>query len=226
MNKTKNGKMKSWLMVVAPIVAAVLFVGIFLTVERKALSSYETIEVVTAKTEILAGTQVTQENLESLFTTTQMKAEYVIDQATTTKETLVGCVVENTIHAKEMISTKDVTHREKWKNNLTNPIEFTFTASSVAASVGGTIRGGDAIDVGIMVQAADGSSYFTSIGRDIYVKDVYNDKGVSVPRTDQETVCTMFRVVMERSQGEVFIEQLRNGEEVIVTLPGKTKGEM
>lgn len=219
MKKMKHGKKKSWLMVVAPIVAAILFVGIFITIERKVLSSYEVKQVVTARTEIEKGTQITKENLEALFTVTDMKTEYVIEDALTKPEQLVGCVIENTVHAREMINSQDITDREKWTKELEQPVEFTFTASSIAASVGGTIRGGDVIDVGITVQKSDGKSHFESIGREIYVKEVYNEKGVAVPKSDKETVCTMFRVVMEKSEGEVFLERLRAGDEVIVTLP-------
>lgn len=219
MKETNKARKRSWLMVVAPLIVAILFVGIFLTIERKVLSSYETISVVTAKTEIARGTQITSENVEELFATTQMKTEYVIDQAATKKEDLVGCVVENTIHAKEMISGKDLVDREQWIGEMKDPIEFTFTATSIAASVGGTIRGGDVIDVGITVPQADGSSQFLSIGRDIYVKEAYNDKGAAVSRGDVDVVCTMFRVVMEKTQGEIFLEKLRAGDEVIVTLP-------
>lgn len=219
MKKVKNERKRSWLMIVAPIVAAILFVGVFLTIERKVLSSYENVSVVTAKTEIERGTQITKENLNDLFTMTDMKTDWVIDQAVTESEDLIGCVIENTIHAREMVAKQDVIDREEWRGNLDEPIEFTFTASSIADSVGGTIRGGDVIDVGIVLQKSDGISYFESIGREIYVMDVYDDNGLAVAKSDTTTVCTMFRVVMEKAEGELFLEKLRAGDEVVVTLP-------
>lgn len=219
MKKAKKGKKRTWMIIAAPMVAAVLFVGIFLTMERKVLSDYEVKTVVTAKVEIEKGTQVTKENVNELFTTTQMKTEYVIDNVIVKPNSLVGHVIENNIHAREMISASDVTDRQAWVDSLKQPIEFTFTASSVAASVGGSIRGGDVIDVGITMQKADGTAHFESIGRNIYVKEAYDDKGTAVPKSDKETICTMFRVVMEQAEGEAFLEKLRAGDEVIVTLP-------
>lgn len=218
--KTKNsGKKNPWILIVAPLLAAVLFVGIFLTVEKKVLSAYEEKAVATAKIEIEAGTQITKENVEELFTVTKMQTDSIIAGAVTDPQSLIGHVTENTIHAKEMISTDDVRNRQMWEAELNHPIEFTFSASSVAASVGGTIRGGDVIDVGITLLGEDGSAHFASVGRNIYVKEVYNDKGIAIPRSDKETVCTMFRVVMEQSEGEALLEKLRTGDEVIVTLP-------
>ncbi|MBQ8663488.1 MAG: hypothetical protein IJ471_06495 [Eubacterium sp.] len=219
MKKTKKGKKNTWIIIVAPMVAAVLFVGIFLTIEKKVLSNYEVKTVVTARVEIEEGTQVTKENVNALFTTTEMKTEYVIDNAIVNQERLIGHVIENRIHAREMVSSTDVTDRQAWMESLKQPVEFTFTASSVAASVGGSIRGGDVIDVGITMQKADGTAHFASIGRNIYVKEAYNEKGTAIPRSDKETICTMFRVVMEQTEGEVFLERLRAGDEVIVTLP-------
>ncbi len=219
MKKTKTGKKRTVIMIVAPIVAAILFVGIFLTVEKKVLSAYEVKPVVTANIEIAKGTQITRENVKELFTITQMQTEYIIDGAVTEPESLIGCVVENTIHARGMICTGDVIDRQAWKEGMIQPVEFTFTASSVAASVGGRIRGGDVIDVGITCQQPDGKMRFESVGRNIYVQDAYNEKGVAVSKNDKETVCTMFRVVMEQAQSEVFLEKLRAGDEVIVTLP-------
>lgn len=219
LKKMKKSKKRNWVIIIAPIVAAVLIVGIFLTVERKVLSDYEVKSVAVAKLEIERGTQVTQENVDTLFTIAEVKTEHIIDGAITEPDSLIGCVIENNIHAKEMICAQDVTDRQAWMDGMSQPVEFTFTASSVAASVGGSIRGGDVIDVGITVHQADGKAHFESIGRNIYVKEAYSDKGVAVPRTDQETVCTMFCVVMEQTQGEAFIEKLRAGDEVIVTLP-------
>ena len=219
MKKVRKKNRKEWATIVAAIVAAVLFLCIFLMLETKALAAYDVTSVVTARTEIEEGTQITSENVESLFTVTQMQTEYVIENAVTDPKALVGYVVDNGIHQKEMVSPLDITDRQGWIESMTEPIEFTFCASSVADAVAGSVRGGDMIDVGITYQKEDGQAYFESVGRSIYVKEVYNESGTVIPRTDKDTVCTMFRVVMEKIEGEALLERLRAGDEVIVTLP-------
>lgn len=218
MKKKKTGK-KEWIAVIAALVAAVLIVGIFLTIETTALSAYEETEVVVAKTEVEAGTQVTDENVDLLFETAKMPSVYVITDPVRERKTLVGCVVEHNVHEKEMISRADLTNRTDWLDSLTEPIEFTFCASSVSAAVAGTIRGGDVIDVGITCQGTDGLAHFESVGRGIYVKESYDENGNPVTRSEKDAVCTMFCVVMEKTEGERMLQRLRDGDEVIVTLP-------
>lgn len=219
MKKVKKKTRKEWAAIVAALVAAILFLCIFLMLETKALSAYEVTKVVTAKVEIEEGTQVTKSNIDELFMVVEMQTEYVIDQAVTEPDVLIGHVIENTIHQKEMISLLDVTDRQGWVESMDEPIEFTFTATSISAAVAGSVRGGDVIDVGITYQKEDGLAHFESVGRSIYVKEVYSESGAVISRDDKETPCTMFRVVMEKVDGEELIENLRAGDEVIVTLP-------
>lgn len=216
--KTRKNK-KEWVPIVAAVVVAILFVCIFLRVETKVLSQYDVASVVTAKTEVEAGTQISKDNVDEIFTVTEMMTEYVIENAVTDPATLVGKVIKCDIHKKEMLSTQDVVDRQRWMEEMNEPIEFTFSATSLSAAVAGTIRGGDEIDIGITYQREDGKPYFESIGRSVYVKEVYSENGTVVPRSDKETTCTMFRVIMEKAEGELLIEKLRTGDEVIVTLP-------
>lgn len=219
MKKRKTKNRREWIVILAALVAAILFLCIFLMLETKVLSAYEETKVVTAKVEIEEGTQVTEENVSALFSVTEMKTEYVIENAITDPKKLIGHVVENNIHQKEMVSMLDVTDRQGWIESLTEPIEFTFSATSISAAVAGSVRGGDVIDVGITYQKEDGQAHFESVGRSIYVKEVYNESGGVISRDDKDTPCTMFRVVMEKTEGEALIEKLRAGDEIIVTLP-------
>ncbi len=215
----KKSMKKEWTAILAAFIAAILFVCVFMMVERKMLSAYEKIPVVVAATEIDAGTQITKDNLDTLFHVLEIPNEYVISDAVVQPESLVGHVIKNTIHEKEMISPLDIVDRQSWMEDLAEPIEFTFSASSISAAVAGTIRGGDTIDVGIVYQRDNGIPQYDVVGREIYVKEVYSDSGTMIPRSDKETICTMFRVVMEKMEGEQLIEKLRQGDEVVVTLP-------
>lgn len=219
MQGKKKMKRKEWTVIIAAITAAVMFLGIFMLIERKVLSSYDVERVVTAKTEIEYGTQITKENLSELFEVTQMQTGCVIEGAVVEMSDLIGQVVKYPIHKKEMVSASDLTNRQLWKEQMTDPIEFTFSATSISDAVAGSVRGGDVIDVGITYQREDGQAQYESVGQSIYVMEVYDDSGSAVSRSDKETVCTMFRVIMEKVDGEVLLEKLRVGDEVVVTLP-------
>lgn len=217
----KRGKRtkKEWIAIVAAIVAAILFLGIFLMIETKVLSSYQVQKVVTAKKEIEEGTQITEENVAELFAVSEFPSECIIEDAFLVPEELVGNVLNQSVHEKEMVSRLDVTNRQEWIGTMAEPIEFTFSASSISAAVAGSIRGGDVIDIGITYQTDTSQPCYEAVGRSVYVKEVYNDSGKVIDRADKDTPCTMFRVVMEKLEGEALMERLRAGDEVIVTLP-------
>ena len=219
MKDKKKDLKKEKLRILAAAAGALLILLLFLAGAVKLLSGYETVKTAAARKTIEKGTQITEENAGQLFVIRETDRAMLPEGTVTTLEELKGKVLSETLWKNEIVTRKDLSDRALVEASMEEPTELTFTATSIADSAGGTVRSGDAINVGILYQTDTGQSRYRLAGEDIYVAEALDDSGRPVSGQKGEAACTMFRVIMERREAEQLLETIRDGDETIVTLP-------
>ncbi len=214
-----KGKKKEGLVILTAAAAALAVILIFLSAGTKMLSDYETGIAAAARKDIPKGTGITAENVSELFELREVNQSMLPGQTVTDLSQMEGKVLSGDLQENEIVTKKDMNDLAGMEASMTEPTELTFTATSIGNSVGGRIRSGDVINVGITFQTDTGESRYRLAGEHIYVLEAMDDTGRPVPPEDTETACIMFRVLMERQDGERLLETLRDGDETIVTLP-------
>lgn len=198
--------------------AAVAVILIFFAVGTKLLAGQETVQAVAARTYIKKGTKITEQNLKELTTVVQVEKGVVPNTAVTDISILSGKVLKDSVEPKQMILQTDLTDKKMASEGMHNPMELTFSASSVADSVGGIIRSGDLIHVGVTVREKDGSVCYKLAGENVYVVEALDENGNPVEEKDGG-MCTMFRVLMDQKDAERMMETIRGADSTIVMLP-------
>ncbi len=214
-----KGKKKEGLVILTAAAAALAVILIFLSAGTKMLSDYETGIAAAARKDIPKGTGITAENVSELFELREVNQSMLPGQTVTDLSQMEGKVLSGDLQENEIVTKKDMNDLAGMEASMTEPTELTFTATSIGNSVGGRICSGDVINVGITFQTDTGESRYRLAGEHIYVLEAMDDTGRPVPPEDTETACIMFRVLMERQDGERLLETLRDGDETIVTLP-------
>lgn len=219
MREKANSTKREIIMILAAAAAALVVMLFFLTAGTKVLSGYETVRVATVRKDIAKGTKITEENLKEFFELREVNKSMLPEHTMADLNQLKGQILCVPLQKNEIVTEKDMNNLARLKVSMLDPIELTFTATSVSDSVGGIIRSGDVINVGITYQTDEGQARYRTAGENIYVIAAMDDSGKSVPPQDSKTACTMFRVIMEQQDAEKFLETLREGDETIVTLP-------
>lgn len=201
--------------------AAALVVMLFFFNSRNegAVPDMKSVRVATVRKDIAKGTKITEENLKEFFELREVNKSMLPEHTMADLNQLKGQILCVPLQKNEIVTEKDMNNLARLKVSMLDPIELTFTATSVSDSVGGIIRSGDVINVGITYQTDEGQARYRTAGENIYVIAAMDDSGKSVPPQDSKTACTMFRVIMEQQDAEKFLETLREGDETIVTLP-------
>ncbi len=204
---------------IAAIVLSLLLICLCLSCGGSRQEMGKTVKVVAAAEQLKKGTRLTDQEWKESLVLLEIPQGQVPNGAVSDPEKLKGRIVAHTLEKNEILSAGDTVDETAVERQMNEPVELTFAASSPAASVGGKIRGGDIINVGIISRDRDGNARYEAVKDAIYVKDAMDDKGKNVKPMDRETVCTMFCVIMERRDAEYLIARLRDGDETVVTLP-------
>lgn len=218
MKKKRKWKDKLFFTAVSAAVS-VLLAGIFYTAGVSALSQGEVKDAVLARSNIEQGVKITKDNVKELFYVRQVNKELIPEHAPEDIQRLVGYTTVSSIQEREIIVRDDFYKTENQKNLMEEPTELALKASSAADCAGGHIRGGNRINIGTVKLTEYGTTEYQCVAENVYVKEAFDENGKAAEDSDREAVCTMFSVIMERREAEYMIEQLRDGEETIITLP-------
>lgn len=210
---------------ISAAVAVILFVAL-LVVQSSILNQEAKVTCYQVKQELPSGTKLTEENLGTYLTLTNIPESLVPANYAYQPEELIGKFVNRNYTVKDIVTTDGVTDTSYiYKQNIKNPVEIAFSASSISSVVGGTIREGDYVNfIGLtpkMVKA-DGEKEtqkfledYTYVFKHVYIDRAYGGEGQNLANIDAPTgdeQATMFIVVLEEEDQDAFVEMLSNSD--------------
>lgn len=188
------------------------------------LSDYETGIAAAARKDIPKGTGITAENVSELFELREVNQSMLPGQTVTDLSQMEGKVLSGDLQENEIVTKKDMNDLAGMEASMTEPTELTFTATSIGNSVGGRIRSGDVINVGITFQTDTGESRYRLAGEHIYVLEAMDDTGRPVPPEDTETACIMFRCLWNARTGNVCWKRSETEMRLSLTCRNRKRG--
>ncbi len=201
------------------IVLSALIICVCLSYTGSRQEQGETVKVVAAGEQLKKGTRLIDPILQESLVLLEVPRDQVPKGAVSDPKKLVGRMVCHSLEKNEILTAGDTVDEDSIEQQMKEPVELTFAASSPSASVGGRIRSGDIINVGIVFKDDSGKSQYEAVKDAVYVKEAIDDRGETVDPNDRKTFCTMLCVIMERQDAEYLLARLRDGDETIVTLP-------
>ena len=90
---------------------------------------------------------VTEENFEEYFALENRALSALPSEPITESKQVLNCFVTNTIYENQILIEEMFKSEKNIVDAIENPIEISFTAGSIAQTVGGVLRAGDLINI-------------------------------------------------------------------------------
>lgn len=200
-------KQKRWILG-ASLLAAVGVFLFLLQLEKKELSDYETLPVVTAKEEVPEGLVLTEENVNAYFQVQEVNQAHVAGDTFQKTEDLCGKLLKITISPGTLVYDSMLLHQDALLAQMLEPVEVSFQADDISQVVGGILREGDFIDV-YVVDGETGAS--EEILTKAYVKTAFDSSGKAVERIGKNQPALVINLILEKAQAGFFHEKLNQG---------------
>ena len=187
--------------ILAAFTAAAVTYIVLLNVEKNALSAYEKGDCWILAETLEKGTEITADNVETLFSLTQADTGHIPRQAVTDPRALVGTQAAITIPGGSMV---------------TQPM-FTLNcrAEDLYQLVSGTLRSGDRIHI-YTVDEELGETYL--VWDDVMVYQTFDSAGNLIPPQDTLSAAARINVLLEEGTAELFYSELYRGSLRVVKL--------
>lgn len=214
-------KSRNWIaFLISAIVAGIAFAAL-LTLQRNILNNYEKTNVIVAKTQVLAGTDITAANAGDYFTIKEIPADLLPDGAYVYREsvrsgsdafivaTVGGTYMTDTLAAGEILVSENLISGD-FLNIGTGEgmVETSFAVSNISQTVAGTLRRGDMVSISIYDQDDETEDGIMLEG--IMIKSAYAADGTLLGRGDSGQA-VMFVVILSEEQEQELNERLYQG---------------
>lgn len=201
--------------ILAAFAAAAVTYFVLLNVEKNALSAYEKADCWTLTETLERGTEITEENVDMLFSRIQADARHIPQEAVTNPETLLGSQAAITIPRGSMATQAMFTRAGSYRAALENPVIAGCRAEDLYQLVSGTLRSGDRIHI-YTVDEELGETYL--IWDDVMVYQVFDSAGNLIPPQDTQSAAARINVLLEEGNAELFYSELYRGSLRVVKL--------
>ena len=209
MNRTEGRKKSFWpgVILVAFLAALTTFM-IMLQVEKNALSDYEKVLVWCAKTELIKGTEITQQNAADYFEQLEMDKNRVPDKSILLPEEVIGKQADITIPKGSVLVTTMFRDLEREVNALNNPVVVGCKGEDLFQMVSGVLRKGDLVHIYTVDKDME-QTYL--LWENVPVYQVFDAAGKIIPSTDDTTPAARINLLLERGRAEMFFNELDSG---------------
>lgn len=201
--------------ILAAFAAAAVTYIVLLNVEKNALSAYEKADCWMLTETLEKGTEITADNVGTLFRQIQADARHIPQEAVTSPETLLGSQAAITIPQGSMITQAMFTQAGSYRAALEKPVIAGCRAEDLYQLVSGTLRSGDRIHI-YTVDEELGETYL--IWDDVMVYQVFDSAGNLIPPQDTLSAAARINVLLEEGNAELFYSELYRGSLRVVKL--------
>ncbi len=215
--KEKSIMGKAW-----PVMLCLLLsLGVFLfllNMEKKELSKYEKGQAVIAAASIKGSTEITSENVKTLFKVSERPLTDIPDRAYVTVEELVGQYVQHDMDAGVVV-TKSMTGE-------LNPLQkdhvlLAVNMEALDRSVAGTLRAGDEIDLYTVETNAVKEVLVEKVLEKVKIIRSYTGTGGAILKEDAASIAQYITIPVHKDAVGTFYKALENKKIGIVKYPDK-----
>lgn len=209
--RNKNGQ--KLLIAVLSLAAAIVMFVLLVNFEKNTLESYKTCNIVVAKKDIIAGQNISLEELDDYFKTVKVNKDCVIKGFETMEQLRqyagerTGLLAKQKIQENEMIYQDKFTCIDDETKEYTRPVIVGVKVNSYEYCVGGTLRSGDVVDLSVINLDTMTDVYLENV----LILDSFDVNGGEILPQDTRSVSVGFNIVIEQSDYELYKSALENG---------------
>ena len=212
-NKGVQGKV--WPVVVCLLLAGGLFVFL-LNLETRQLAVYEKGNVVVAAADIPDDTEITKDNLFTLFVVEERPLSDIPEAAYLDMEALLGQYAQGGIDKGSMITACMLGNL---REDYSDVVLLGINMEALEQSVAGTLRAGDKIDIYTVKTEEDDVVVVEKPLSGVTIERSYTSSGVSIVKEDTASIAQYITIPVHKDAVESFYEALENRRIEIVKHP-------
>lgn len=201
--------------ILAAFAAAAVTYIVLLNVEKNALSAYQKADCWMLTQTLERGTEITVDNVNTLFCQAQVDVRHIPQDAVTSPEALLGSQASITIPQGSMATLAMFTQSGRYRAALEKPVIAGCRAEDLYQLVSGTLRSGDRIHI-YTVDEELGETYL--IWDNVMVYQVFDSAGNLIPPQDTLSAAARINVLLEEGNAELFYSELYRGSLRVVKL--------
>lgn len=210
----KRGKGLPGVILAAFAAAAVTYI-VLLSMEKNMLSAYEKADCWALAQALERGTEITEDNVETLFEQVQVDVRHIPQETVTDPRELLGSQAAIAIPEGSMVTESMFTRSGSYRADLEDPVIAGCRAEDLYQLVSGTLRSGDRIHI-YTVDEELGETYL--IWEDVMVYQVFDSAGNLIPPQDTVSAAARINVLLEEGNAELFYSELYRGSLRVVKL--------
>lgn len=206
----KFGKGKILQLFISLSVALAVFVGLIM-LQQSLIAPNGLITVIVAKKDIPKNLEITESNYNEYFESKDKDSAILSKSSITNKEDLINTVTSCTLLKGNSISKDNLIPKEKILNNSENLVHFSIAVSSITNAVGGSIRGGDIVDFGIINEVTKEYEY---VKEGVYIEKALDASGIVVDKSSSAPATT-FIILADKEDMKIIQAKLAIGQLLI-----------
>lgn len=207
MMELKFGKTKLIQLMICLVGALAAFIGLT-ALEQSLLAPNGLKQVIVAKVDIGQNQLITKENYSTLFETIERDPGTISGDAITSSDLIFDKLLNKSLLKGNYVSEKDLVDKGSLIAEMIEPVEFTITGNDISKVVGGTIREGDIINIGIIDET---SKDYVDVQRYAYVDSVMNSEGAKLEKKDTGTA-VIIGLIASRQDKDNILSRLAKGQ--------------
>lgn len=204
--RMKKKETKLWPVAVCLLLALTLFVFL-LSVQKRQLDAYEKEVVVVALTDIRKNTEITVENVGTLFTLEECPVEVIPEAAYTRVEELVGCYVVNDIDCASMVTESMV---GEFVTISEDTVLLSIDMGKLDQNVAGTLRAGDKIDLYTVRTLETEEVRVEKPLEGILIDRSYDSSGKAIAKDDETAIAQYITIPIHKEAVAALYKALEN----------------
>ena len=164
-------------------IAVALFFGLII-IQQNLLAPNGTSKVYVANKTIEKGTVLDSQNLNTLFTKTELNNEAIIEGAIYTEDELLeleGKILSRDMLKGEGLSSLRVVNKDDILANSDYVVEIGINSGDISEVVGGILREGDLVNISSVDPVTKDSSLLLD---NVYIDKAFSSDGTRIARTD------------------------------------------
>lgn len=194
------------------VIGIILFISL-VNYEKNSLSAYKKCSVVIAKQDIAAGQKISSNQLDSFFKQINVNSDCAVegfknmDELKSWADKKGSLLTVNNIKCNEMIYSDKFLNIEEQVSMFNEPVIVGVRLNSYEYCIGGKLRSGDVVDLSVLN---------LDMSEDILIENIlvlkaFDVNGIEIMPEDDKSVSIGFNVVLEKSDYEMYENDIENG---------------
>lgn len=157
-------------------------------------------EVIVAKIDIPESQLITDSNYNDFFEVVERDLTTISENAITSSDLIVNKILKNGALKGNYVSEDELLNKDSLLTKIENPVEFSIMATDIGQVVGGTIREGDIISIGVI----DGTSKDYVEAKEIaYVRKALKSDGTEIDRFEEGTAVVINVITSKEDRANI-----------------------